>query len=172
MANDAKELQRRKEMQEKREELLKVIEEESQRSMEKYHEITEKWPDILASKHPLDIHDELEKQNTKCLEILKQKDALITELKQELDNADLQYAEDVKKQNEDIDLLIERMENQVGLFFCYVISFKCTYLLCVVFLDTNDVQSLSPRSRIDRKCHRNGAKDAFGILFGEMECII
>lgn len=113
VANDAKELQRRKEMQEKREELLKVIEEEGQRSIEKYHEITRKWPDILASKHPLDIHDELEKQNAKCLEILKQKDALITELKQELDNADLQYAEDVKKQNEDIDLLIERMENQI-----------------------------------------------------------
>ncbi|XP_043510116.1 dynein regulatory complex protein 1 isoform X2 [Frieseomelitta varia] len=113
VANDAKELQRRKEMQEKREELLKVIEEEGQKSMEKYHEITEKWPDILASKHPLDIHDELEKQNTKCLEILEQKDALIAELKQELDNADLQYTEDVKKQNEDIDLLIERMENQI-----------------------------------------------------------
>ncbi|KOX80024.1 hypothetical protein WN51_06436 [Melipona quadrifasciata] len=113
VANDAKELQRRKEMQEKREELLKVIEEEGQRSIEKYHEITRKWPDILASKHPLDIHDELEKQNAKCLEILKQKDALITELKQELDNADLQYTEDVKKQNEDIDLLIERMENQI-----------------------------------------------------------
>mgnify|MGYP004583730021 CR=1 FL=1 len=124
MANDAKELQRRKEMQEKREELLKVIEEEGQRCMEKYCEITEKWPDILVLKHPLDIHDELEKQNAKCLEVLRKKDALIAELKQELEDADLQYVEDVKKQNEDIDLLIERMENQVGLFFRYVISFK------------------------------------------------
>lgn len=111
-------------MQEKREELLKVIEEEGQRCMEKYCEITEKWPDILVLKHPLDIHDELEKQNAKCLEVLRKKDALIAELKQELEDADLQYVEDVKKQNEDIDLLIERMENQVGLFFRYVISFK------------------------------------------------
>ncbi|XP_050578989.1 dynein regulatory complex protein 1 isoform X2 [Bombus affinis] len=113
VANDAKELQRRKEMREKRERLLEVLEEEDKKCTEKYREITEKWPAILASKHPLDIDEELQSQNAKCLEILEKKDALIAELKQELDNADLQYAEDVNKQNEEIDLLIERMENQI-----------------------------------------------------------
>lgn len=101
-------------MREKRERLLEVLEEEDKKCTEKYREITEKWPVILASKHPLDIHEELESQNAKCLEILEKKDELIAELKQELDNADLQYAEDVNKQNEEIDLLIERMENQVS----------------------------------------------------------
>ncbi|XP_026666774.1 dynein regulatory complex protein 1 [Ceratina calcarata] len=113
VANDAKELQRRKEMQEKREQLLAVLEEEDKKSMEKYREITEKWPSILASNDPIDIHDELQAQNAKCLEILDKKDALIAELKEELQKADVQYSEDVKKQNEDIDILIERMENQI-----------------------------------------------------------
>lgn len=84
--------------------------------MEKYEEITKKWPDILALKHPLDIHDEIELQNAKGLEILKKKDEFIAQLKQELENADLMFAEDVKKQNEDINLLIERMESQVSVF--------------------------------------------------------
>lgn len=84
--------------------------------MEKYDEITKKWPDILALKHPLDIHDEIELQNAKGLEILKKKDDFIALLKQELEDADLTFAEDVKKQNEDINLLIERMESQVSVF--------------------------------------------------------
>ncbi|XP_076675333.1 dynein regulatory complex protein 1 [Andrena cerasifolii] len=113
IANDARELQRRKEVQETRDRLLKALEEEDKECMEKYHEITRKWPDILASKDPLHIHDELEAQNTECLKILEKKDFLIAELKEELKNADLKYAEEVQKQNEDIDLLIERMENQV-----------------------------------------------------------
>lgn len=144
IANDARELQRRKEAQETRDRLLKVLEEEDKECMEKYHEITKKWPDILASKDPLHIHDELEAQNTECLKILENKDVLIAELKEELKNADLKYAEDVKKQNEDIDLLIERMENQVSfsilffffkqnlrdgtskiLFFCYNNVYRC-----------------------------------------------
>ncbi|OAD52188.1 hypothetical protein WN48_02753 [Eufriesea mexicana] len=113
VANDAKELERRKEMQETRERLLVMLEEEDKKCSGQYREITDKWPDILATKHPLDIHDQLEAQNAKCLEILNKKDDLIAELKQELNNADLKFAEDVKKQNEDVDLLIERMENQI-----------------------------------------------------------
>ncbi|PBC28405.1 dynein regulatory complex protein 1 [Apis cerana] len=113
IASDAKELERRKEVEEKRQKLLEILEEENKIYMEKYDEITKKWPDILALKHPLDIHDEIELQNAKGLEILKKKDDFIALLKEELENADLMFAEDVKKQNEDINLLIERMESQV-----------------------------------------------------------
>lgn len=103
-------------MEEKRQKLLEILEEENKIYMEKYDEITKKWPDILALKHPLDIHDEIELQNAKGLEILKKKDDFIALLKEELENADLMFAEDVKKQNEDINLLIERMESQVSVF--------------------------------------------------------
>ncbi|XP_076228445.1 dynein regulatory complex protein 1 [Nomia melanderi] len=113
VANDARELERRKEVQETRNRLLAVLEEEEKKYMEKYREISAKWPEILSCKDPLDIHDELEAQNAKCLEVLQKKDALIAELKKEIENADAKYADEVKKQNEDIDLLIERMESQV-----------------------------------------------------------
>ncbi|XP_015430872.1 PREDICTED: dynein regulatory complex protein 1 [Dufourea novaeangliae] len=113
IANDARELERRKEVQETRKRLLAMLEEEDVKCMEKYREISAKWPDILACKDPLDIHDELEAQNSKCLEILEEKNAVIAELKQELENADIMYTEEVKKQSEDIDLLVERMEAQV-----------------------------------------------------------
>lgn len=103
-------------MEEKRQKLLEILEEENKVYMEKYDEITKKWPDILALKHPLDIHDEIELQNARGLEILKKKDDFIALLKQELQNADLMFTEDVKKQNEDINLLIERMESQVSVF--------------------------------------------------------
>lgn len=103
-------------MEEKRQKLLEILEEENKIYMEKYEEITKKWPDILALKHPLDIYDEIELQNAKGFEILKKKDEFIAQLKQELENADLMFAEDVKKQNEDINLLIERMESQVSVF--------------------------------------------------------
>lgn len=109
-------MERRKEVEGKRQKLLEILEEENKIYMEKYEEITKKWPDILALKHPLDIHDEIELQNAKGLEILKKKDEFIAQLKQELENADLMFAEDVKKQNEDINLLIERMESQVSVF--------------------------------------------------------
>ncbi|XP_076279610.1 dynein regulatory complex protein 1 isoform X2 [Lasioglossum baleicum] len=113
VANDARELERRKEVRETRNRLLEILEEEDKKYMEKYYEINAKWPEIFECKDPLDIHDELEAQKSKCLAVLEKKDALILELKQELENADDKYAEEVKKQRKDIDLLIERMENQM-----------------------------------------------------------
>lgn len=93
--------------------LLRKLEEDDEECMRKYREINEKWSNILASKDPLDIHAQLEAQNAKCLEILEKKDAVIAQLRQELENADLKFVNDQKSQNEDIDLLINRMDNQV-----------------------------------------------------------
>lgn len=81
--------------------------------MRRYREINDKWSNILASKDPLDIHAEMEAQNAKCLEIMERKDAVIAELRQELENADIKFVTDQQSQNEDIDLLINRMDNQV-----------------------------------------------------------
>ncbi|KYN28809.1 PREDICTED: dynein regulatory complex protein 1 [Trachymyrmex cornetzi] len=114
VANDARELQRRREAQEIRRKLLKNLEEDDEECMKRYRKINEKWSDILASKDPLDIHAEMEAQNTKCLEILERKDAVIAQLREELENADLKFVNDQKSQNEDIDLLINRMDNQMN----------------------------------------------------------
>lgn len=113
VANDARELQRRKEAQEIRRTLLRKLEEDDEECMRRYRVINEKWSNILASKDPLDIHAEMKAQNAKCLEIMERKDAVIAELRQQLENADLKFVNDQKNQNEDIDLLINRMDNQV-----------------------------------------------------------
>ncbi|GAB1866000.1 UPF0407 protein CG10958 [Camponotus japonicus] len=115
VANDARELQRRREEQKIRRELLKTLEEDEQECLKRYKEINAKWSNILASKDPLDIHAEMEAQNAKCLEIMERKDAVIAQLRQELENADLKFVNDQKNQNEDIDLLINRMDNQMNI---------------------------------------------------------
>lgn len=84
--------------------------------MLKYKEIDKKWSDIFASKDPLDIEEKMMRQNTKCIELLAKKDQIIVGLKAELENADLRFFDDLKKQNEDIDVLIERIDRQVDPF--------------------------------------------------------
>lgn len=113
VANDARELQRRREVQEIRRMLLRKLEEDDEECTRRYREINEKWSNILGSKDPLNIHAEMEAQNAKCLEIMERKDAVIAQLRQELENADLKFVNDQKNQNEDVDLLITRMDNQV-----------------------------------------------------------
>ncbi|XP_018403507.1 PREDICTED: dynein regulatory complex protein 1 [Cyphomyrmex costatus] len=115
VANDARELQRRREAQEIRRNLLKKLEEDDEECMKRYRKINDKWANILASKDPLDIHAEMEAQSAKCLEILERKDAVIAQLREELENADLKFINDQKNQNEDIDLLINRMDNQMNI---------------------------------------------------------
>ncbi|XP_014602609.1 PREDICTED: dynein regulatory complex protein 1 [Polistes canadensis] len=114
VANDARELERRKETQATREILLNKLEKENEECMAKYREIDEKWSNILTSKDPLDIHEEMKLQNTKCFELIAKKDEVIIGLKAELENADLRFTEDLKKQNEDIDVLIERIDRQLN----------------------------------------------------------
>ena len=114
IANDAREVHRREDDIAIRKNLLQKLEDEANESLRKYHAINEKWSGILSSKDPLDIHDGIQSQNAKCLEILEQKDIIIAELKQELENSDEKFMLDQKKQNEDINLLIERIENQVS----------------------------------------------------------
>ncbi|XP_032669249.1 dynein regulatory complex protein 1 isoform X2 [Odontomachus brunneus] len=115
VANDARELQRRGEQQKIKKVLLQKLEEDDKECTRRYKEINDKWSSILVSKDPLDIHAEMEVQNVKCLEIMVRKDAVIAELRQELENADLQFINDQKTQNEDIDLLIDRMDKQINL---------------------------------------------------------
>lgn len=113
VANDFRELQRRKEQQEIRQSLLRMLEENDEECMKRYKEINEKWSGILVSKDPLDIHAAMEAQNVKCLEIMAKKDAVIAELQKEIENADLKFVNDQATQNEDIDILIDRIDKQV-----------------------------------------------------------
>lgn len=148
VANDARELQRRREAQEIRRMLLRKLEEDDEECMKRYREINEKWSDILASKDPLDIYAEMEAQNAKCLEIMERKDAVIAELRQELENADFKFVNDQKSQNEDVDLLINRMDNQVRHICVFGNNINTTWHIkgsSLFYLDEHHDQSLSSR---------------------------
>lgn len=121
VANDAREIQRREEEIAIRKSLLENLEKEAENSIKKYEEINKKWMGILASKDPLDIHAAIKSQNDTCLEVLAQKDIIINQLKEQLEEADNKFAEDQIKQNEDINLLIERIDNQVLILLLSVI---------------------------------------------------
>ncbi|KAK2580856.1 hypothetical protein KPH14_005933 [Odynerus spinipes] len=114
VADEARELERRREAREKRNFLLNKLEEENREAILKYQEIDQKWSGILSSKDPLDIHEEMIAQNARCLELLSKKDEVIAELKAELENADVKFVEDTKKQNEDVDILVERIDRQLN----------------------------------------------------------
>ena len=91
-----------------------MLDENAKECTDRYQEINGKWSSILESKDPLDIHSALVAQNEKCLEILAMKDSAISKLKKELEEADAKFNLDQKKQIEDIDILIDRIDLQVS----------------------------------------------------------
>jgi len=72
----------------------------------------------------------MEAQNARCLEVMEKKDAVIAQLRQELEDADLEFVNDQKHQNEDIDLLINRMDNQVRYTYAFD-NTNITWCVCV-----------------------------------------
>ncbi|KAH0533709.1 dynein regulatory complex protein 1 [Cotesia glomerata] len=115
IANEAREVHRQEEDFAIRKNLFDKLEAELKDSLEKYEEINSVWPELLQSKDPLDIYDGIQSQNDKCQKVLAQKDIIIEELKKALENADIKFAEDQKKQDEDIDILIDRIDSQVNI---------------------------------------------------------
>lgn len=115
ISNDARELQRREKENEIRQNLIQMLEENARECTERYQEINSKWNSILESKDPLDIHSAMISQNEKCLAVLALKDSAIGNLKKELKEADEKFQHDLKKQTEDIDILIDRIDHHVSL---------------------------------------------------------
>ena len=59
-----------------------------------------------------DLLHEIEKQRDTCDRIIDSKDRLIKEFKSEIKAKDDEYVKSLKKQGDDIDLLLERMAGQ------------------------------------------------------------
>jgi len=55
----------------------------------------------------------LMQQKTSCDAMIDEKNKLINDFQQELKSKDDQYVKDLKKQADDVDLMIERMEEQI-----------------------------------------------------------
>ncbi|XP_074845160.1 dynein regulatory complex protein 1 isoform X2 [Carettochelys insculpta] len=113
VAADARETQRRAEEDEVKRQRLEKLESESRTNQEKFEEITVKWGSAREKSIPQDLWDVLNQQQQQCALLIEEKNKLIGELQQELKSKDEQYVKDLKKQSDDINLLLERMEEQI-----------------------------------------------------------
>lgn len=79
---------------------------------ERFDEIMKKWSQGKDKNIPQDIQELLHQQKAACSAMTDEKEKLINEFQQELKAKDDQYVKHLKKQAEDVDLVLERMEEQ------------------------------------------------------------
>ena len=113
VAGDAKEVQRRVEEDESKKTRFEKLEAEANASIERFEEIMRRWDPALGKTIPQDLQEKLTEQKGACDAMRDEKDKLINDFQQELKCKDDQYVRDLKKQAEDVDLILERMEDQV-----------------------------------------------------------
>ncbi|XP_075606405.1 dynein regulatory complex protein 1 isoform X2 [Balearica regulorum gibbericeps] len=113
VAADARETQRRAEEAELKLQRVEKLESEAKSSTYKFEEITSKWALAKEMTIPQELWQLLNQQQQQCALLLEEKNKLIGELQEELKNKDEQYVQAIKKQSDDIYLLLERMEEQI-----------------------------------------------------------
>ncbi|XP_017176442.1 dynein regulatory complex protein 1 isoform X1 [Mus musculus] len=113
VAADVREIHRRVEEEETKRQRLEKLENEVKTSQDKFDEITAKWEEGRRKRIPQELWEMLNSQQVHCAELIEDKNKLANELQQELKIKDDQYVKDLKKQSEDITLILERMEEQV-----------------------------------------------------------
>jgi len=113
VACHAREDARRGEEFEIKRQRLEKLEAEAKSAVDKFEEITKKWDLALSKDTPQGLREMLNEQKTACDTMIDEKTNLINDLQQELKAKDDQYVKDLRKQAEDIDLMIERMGEQI-----------------------------------------------------------
>lgn len=113
VAADARESMRRLEEEEQRRQRNEKLEAEAKSATEKFEEITKKWEYALSKEIPQDLNSMLTEQKSACDGMIDEKNKLIHDFQQELKSKDDQYVKDLKKAAEDVDLMVERMEEQM-----------------------------------------------------------
>ncbi|XP_051027970.1 dynein regulatory complex protein 1 [Acomys russatus] len=113
VATDMRESHRRVEEEETKRQRLEKLENEVKTSQDKFDEITARWEEGRQKRIPQELWEMLNSQQLHCAGLIEDKNKLISELQQELKIKDDQYVKDLKKQSDDISLLLERMEEQV-----------------------------------------------------------
>ncbi|XP_052761400.1 dynein regulatory complex protein 1-like [Mya arenaria] len=113
VAGDAREAMRRNEEEDAKRQRKDKLEQEAKSGAERFEEITKKWEQALQHSIPQSLHEMLMTQKTSCDAMIDEKNKLINDFQQELKSKDDQYVKDLKKQADDVDLMIERMEEQI-----------------------------------------------------------
>ncbi|KAM6084257.1 dynein regulatory complex protein 1 isoform 2-T2 [Theristicus caerulescens] len=113
VAADLRETQRRAEEAELKLQRVEKLENEAKSSRHKFEEISSKWASAKEMRIPQELWQLLNQQQQRCTLLLEEKNELIDDLQQELKNKDEQYVQAIKKQSDEIHLLLERMEEQI-----------------------------------------------------------
>ncbi|XP_064364299.1 dynein regulatory complex protein 1 [Dromaius novaehollandiae] len=113
VAVDSRETQRRAEEAELKLQRVERLENEAKTNACKFEAITSKWAVAKEKTVPQELWELLNQQQQQCTLLLEEKNKLIGELQQELKSKDEQYVHALKKQSDDIHLLLERMEEQI-----------------------------------------------------------
>ncbi|KAM8725469.1 dynein regulatory complex protein 1 isoform 1-T1 [Acanthopagrus schlegelii] len=112
-AADAKESMRRTELEEARRLRLERLENDAKSSQERFEEITRGWSVAKQKLIPQELQEALSNQQQLWAVLLEDKKKLINDLQQELKAGDDRYVKDLRKQAEELDLMMERMEEQI-----------------------------------------------------------
>lgn len=113
LANDRREAKRRAQGDEQRAQLMKDLHEESEEATNKMNAINSRWAEMNDIADPMELNERLNYQNERVDNLMKQKDAIIIELQDALNEASQTYNIDQLKQQGDIQCLIERIDEQI-----------------------------------------------------------
>ncbi|XP_078131130.1 dynein regulatory complex protein 1 [Sander vitreus] len=112
-AADAKESMRRTELEKARRDRLERLENDVKSSQEIFEEITGGWSIAKQKVIPQELQEALNNQQQLCAALIEDKKKLINDLQQELKVGDDRYVKDLRKQAEELNLMMERMEDQI-----------------------------------------------------------
>ncbi|KAM4522032.1 dynein regulatory complex protein 1 isoform 2-T2 [Odontesthes bonariensis] len=89
------------------------LEIDAKSSQEQFEEISEGWSIVNQKVILQDLQKALNSQQQLCTALIQDKKKLINDLQQELKLGDEKYVKNLRKNAEEIDLMIERMEDQI-----------------------------------------------------------
>lgn len=113
-ASDERENIRRINEEERRRVRRQNLDTEARVSAKRNAAVAMRWSSILEKDIPEEILAEMMLQKEECDRIVLSKDTLITEFERELRVKDETYVKSLKKQSEDIDMLIDNMNKQTA----------------------------------------------------------
>ncbi|XP_065652057.1 dynein regulatory complex protein 1 isoform X7 [Hydra vulgaris] len=97
----------------RRNQRLVKLENEPKAAAEKFYNIVNKWDVLLKNEDSQSLHKILLSQQKSCYELIEGKNVLIRELEHDLKQKDNQFIQDLLNQAKDVDLILERMEEQI-----------------------------------------------------------
>ncbi|KAL6099690.1 drc1 [Pungitius sinensis] len=112
-AADAKESMRRTELEDSRRIWSERLENDVKSSQKIFQEITRGWSKAKQRVIPQELQEAMNNQQQLCAAVIKDKQKLLNDLQQELKVRDGHFVKDLRKQEENLDLTMERIEDQI-----------------------------------------------------------